>query len=153
MISQRIKAHYRRAALAWVLLLPAACGFMPGGTPPASPLIGTWSTADHNQVTFQPDRVVVTPDKGKPTTMSTSDCNGVYKLSYGRMATSPLQRAFVAQPDLEAKLKQFLTQPDYAVADVTCDRGGTTYLMLDDRQMLAIYRDAGVGGLERLSRL
>jgi hypothetical protein len=153
MISQKIFAHGWRLALACVLLLPAACAFVPGGAPPASPLIGSWATADNNKVTFQPDRVVVIPDKGKPTTMSAGDCNGVFKLVYGRMATAPLQRAFVAQPDLEAKLKQLLTQPDYPVADVTCDRGGTTYLMLDDRQMLAIYRDAGVGGLERLSRL
>ena len=46
-----------------------------------------------------------------------------------------------------------LVKPEYPVADVTCDQGGTTYLMLDDRELLAIYRDAGVGGLERLSRL
>lgn len=151
MIPSKFNVYGRRLALICGLL-PAACGFLPAA-PPASPLIGTWSTADHNQVTFQPDRVVVTPDKGKPTTLGSGDCNGVYKLVYGRMATAPLQRAFVAQVDLEAKLKQLLISPDYPVADVTCDRGGTTYLMLDDRQILAIYRDSGVGGLEHLSRL
>jgi hypothetical protein len=141
-----------RLIVALAALLPAACGFFPSGQP-ANPLVGTWSTQEHNLVTFQPDRVVVTPDKGKPTTMSASDCNGVYKLVYGRMATAPLKQAFVGQADLAARLKQLLLQPDYPVADVTCDQGGTTYLMLDDRQMLAIYRDGGVGGLERYTRL
>ena len=122
-------------------------------TPPPSPLIGTWSTADHNQVTFRPDAVTVIPDKGNPTTLGKADCNGNYKLAYGRMQTAPLQQAFATQADLTAKLKQLLLQPDYPVADVTCDKGGTTYLMLDDRQMIAVYRDAGVGGLEHLTRL
>jgi hypothetical protein len=133
-------------------LLPAACAFFPSQTPP-NPLIGTWSTPDHDQVTFRPDAVVVTPDKGQPTTMGPADCNGVYKLLYGRMETAGLEQAFPSQPDLESKLKQLLTQPEYPVADVTCDQGGTTYLMLDDRQMLAVYRDAGTGGVEHLTRL
>jgi hypothetical protein len=133
-------------------LLPTACAFF-SPQPPASPLIGNWTTPDNNRVTFRPDAVVVTPDKGQPTTMSAGECNGVYKLVYGRMETAPLQQAFAAQADLKAKLKQMLDKPEYPVADVTCDQGGTTYLLLDDRQVLAIYRDAGVGGVEHLTRL
>lgn len=148
---QKIKAQARLVAILSGLL-PAACAWFPG-MQPANPLIGTWSTPDHNQVTFQPDAVVVTPDKGQPATMSQADCNGVYKLVYGRMGTVPLEQAFATQADLQGKLRQLLLQPDYPVADVTCDRGGTTYLLLDDRQMIAIYRDAGVGGIEHLSRL
>jgi hypothetical protein len=136
---------------ALVGLLPAACVFQP--PPPANPLVGTWATPDHNQVTFRDDAVVVTPDKGQATTMGPGDCNGIYRLQYGRMNTAALQQAFLSQPDLQTKLKQLLKQPDYPVADVTCDRGGTTYLMLDDRQMIAVYRDAGVGGLETYTRL
>lgn len=133
-------------------LLAASCGFLPGATPP-NPLIGSWATPDHNQVTFNPDSVVVTPDKSRPTTMGPADCNGAYKLQYGRMMTASLEQSFPSQPDLQSKLKQYLTGPEYPVADVTCDRGGTTYLMLDDRRMLAVYRDAGVGGVETYSRL
>jgi len=134
-------------------LLPGACAFFPGRTPPASPLLGTWSTADHNKVIFRADAVVVAPEQGPSTTMSAADCNGRYKLLYGRMATAPLAAAFASQPDLQNKLKRLLPKPEYMVADVTCGDGGTTYLMLDDRQMIAVYRDAGIGGVEQLTRL
>jgi hypothetical protein len=123
------------------------------GAPATSPLVGNWATQDHNQVTLRDDAVVITPDKGKSETLGPRDCNGVYKLQYGRMITASLQQSFPTQPDLQSKLKQLLTSPEYPVADVTCDRGGTTYLMLDDRRMIAVYRDSGVGGLETYSRL
>jgi hypothetical protein len=147
----KIKVHARLLAV-FAGLLPTACALLEGPQP-VSPLVGTWATADRNQVTFRDEMVVVTPDKGQATTIGPGDCNGVYKLLYGRMDTAALQRAFPSQPDLEGKLKQLLTQPDYPVADVTCDHGGTTYLMLNDRQMLAVYRDSGVGGVEVYSRL
>jgi hypothetical protein len=134
-------------------LLCASCSFVPFGQSPTSPLIGNWADADHNKVTFRDDAVVLTPDNGQATTMGASACNGVYKLQYGRMMTAALQQSFPSQPDLQSKLKQFLTKPEYPVADVTCDQGGTTYLMLDDSRVLAVYRDAGVGGTESLSRL
>ncbi|HWB48967.1 MAG TPA: hypothetical protein VG651_07645 [Stellaceae bacterium] len=133
-------------------LLLASCAFLPSERP-ANPLSGSWTTPDHNQVTFRDDTVLITPDKGKPTALGPADCNGVYKLQYGRMMSASLQQSFPSQPDLQSKLKQLLTRPDYPVADVTCDHGGTTYLMLDDRRMIAVYRDSGVGGLETLSRL
>jgi hypothetical protein len=146
----KIKARARRLTVL-AGLLPAACFFPPGE--PASPLIGSWASADNNKVTFGPTSIVVTSDKGQATTMSGAECNGAYKLVYGRMETAPLERAFPSQADLQTKLKQLLVKPEYPVADVTCDQGGTTYLMLDDHQVLAVYRDAGVGGLEHLNRL
>jgi hypothetical protein len=132
--------------------LLASCTLF-SGTPPPSPLIGNWATQDHNQVTLRDDAVIITPDKGKSEMLGPRDCNGVYKLQYGRMMTASLQQSFPTQPDLQSKLKQLLTSPEYPVADVTCDRGGTTYLMLDERRMIAVYRDSGVGGLETYSRL
>jgi hypothetical protein len=148
----QITTQFRLLA-ALATLLATSCSFLPFQQQSASPLFGTWATADHNKVTFRADAVVVAPDKGQVTTLGPGDCNGVYKLLYGRMDTAALRRSFSAQADLQAKLKQLLTKPEYLVADVTCDQGGTTYLMLDDRQMLAVYRDAGVGGVEALSRL
>jgi hypothetical protein len=147
----KIKAQFRVIAV-FAGLLPTACAFLEGPSP-ANPLIGNWATPDHNLVTFRTDAVVVTPDKGQAVTMGPGDCNGVYKLQYGHMATAALQQSFPSQPDLQGKLKQLLVNPDYPVADVTCDRGGTTYLMLDDRRLIAVYRDAGVGGVEAYSRL
>ena len=132
--------------------LLSACELLPWSVP-ANPIIGTWANTDNDRVTFNTDTVVVTPNNGKATAMGPSDCNGVFKIAYGRMQTAPFATMFPKQRDLEDKLKGLLVQPEYPVADVTCDQGGTTYLMLGDRDLLAIYRDAGLGGLERLHRL
>jgi hypothetical protein len=133
-------------------LLPTACAFLEPPSP-GNPLVGSWATADRNRVTFSDNAVVVTPADSRPTTMGPADCNGRFKLQYGRMMTAALQQSFPSQPDLQSKLKQLLVQPDYPVVDVTCDQGGTTYLMLDDHRMIAVYRDSGVGGIETYSRL
>jgi len=141
----------RLAAAALVALLPSGCAFF--GPAPDNPLLGTWSNADNDRVTFQPDTIVLTPSKGPSGTMGPADCNGVFRLTYGRMATPPLAKLFPTQPDLEDKLKAALVKPEYPVAEVTCGEGGTTYLMIGDREVLAIYRDAGIGGLGHLTRL
>jgi hypothetical protein len=151
--AHRIEQFAGRLAVSISLaLLPTGC-FVLEGPPPASPLIGTWSNADNDRVTFGASSVVVTPNHGKPTAMGPGDCNGVFKIVYGQMATAPFATLFPTQPDLEAQLNRSLVKPEYTVADVTCDRGGTTYFMLDDRQVLAVYRDDGIGGLEHLTRL
>lgn len=133
-------------------LLASGCALLPWSQPD-NPLIGSWSNTDNDRVTFEANAVIVTPNNGKPTPMGPGDCNGVFKIAYGRMETAPFATLFPSQRDLEDRLKGLLVQPSYPVADVTCDRGGTTYFMIGDRDLLAIYRDAGVGGLERLSRL
>ena len=148
----KIKAQARLLVVSGALL-SASCGFLPFQQQSASPLIGNWTDQDRNKVTFRADAVVLTPDKGQATTMGPGECNGLYKLQYGRMESAALRRSFPTQPDLQSKLKQLLVDPAYPVADVTCDQGGTTYLLLDDSRMLAIYRDGGVGGTESLSRL
>ncbi len=149
-----IKASLRLVAAVVIPLAAASCAYLPFRLePPVSPLVGNWTTQDHNQVSLREGAVIVTPDKGQATTMGPGDCNGVYKLQYGVMDTSALERSFPSQPDFSSKLRQLLVKPEYQVADVTCDQGGTTYLLLDDRQMLAVYRDSGVGGTEAYSRL
>ncbi|MBV8778310.1 MAG: hypothetical protein JO258_14030 [Alphaproteobacteria bacterium] len=150
MNTPKIKAGARWLAVV-AALLPGAC-FFPAEEP-ASPLLGTWASSGNNRVTFTANAVVVTPEKGPQTTMSAAECNGRYKLVYGRMQSAALEQSFPSQKDLQAKLKQLLVQPEYPVADVTCDEGGTTYVQLNDRQVLAVYRDAGVGGTENLTRL
>jgi hypothetical protein len=151
-VRQALAFGGRLAVIAMAALLPAACAFFEGPAP-ANPLIGSWANTDNDQVTFKTDAVIVTPNNGKPTAMGPGDCNGVFKISYGRMETAPLATLFPAQQDLEDKLKGLLVKPEYPVADVTCDKGGTTYLMIGDRELLAVYRDGGLGGLERLTRL
>jgi hypothetical protein len=147
-------AHFagRLATTVSLALLPTGC-FVLEGPLPANPLIGTWSNADNDRVTFSDSSVIVTPNNGKATAMGPGDCNGVFKISYGRMATTSFATMFPTQPDLENQLKKALVAPEYSVADVTCDQGGTTYFMLDDREVLAVYRDSGIGGVEHLTRL
>jgi hypothetical protein len=43
-------------------------------------------------------------------------------------------------------------QPEYPVAELRCDQGDNTYVLLDDRGLVAIYRDQGIAGIEQLSR-
>ncbi|HXP03183.1 MAG TPA: hypothetical protein VN808_03615 [Stellaceae bacterium] len=151
-VGQTLALVGRLAATIMTAALLSGCALFPGWAP-ENPIIGTWANTDNDRVTFNADSVVVTPNNGKPTAMGPGDCNGVFKISYGRMATAPFATLFPTQADLEDKLKDLLVKPEYPVADVTCDRGGTTYFMVGDRELLAIYRDAGVGGLEHLSRL
>jgi hypothetical protein len=151
-VRQILALSGRLAATVVTAALLGACALFPGWAPD-NPIIGTWANTDNDRVTFNADAVIVMPNNGKPTAMGLGDCNGVFKIAYGRMATAPFATLFPTQADLEDKLKGLLVKPEYPVADVTCDKGGTTYFMIGDRDLLAIYRDAGLGGLERLSRL
>jgi hypothetical protein len=45
-----------------------------------------------------------------------------------------------------------LVKPEYPVAEVNCGDGYSAYVLLDDRDVLAIHRDREVAGIERLSR-
>ena len=44
-------------------------------------------------------------------------------------------------------------QPDYPVAELSCGEGGSTYVLLGERDLVAIHRDRDIAGIERLSRL
>src|SRR5208283_3962474 len=102
----------RLVTVATMALLLDACALLPGWTP-ENPIIGTWTNTDNDRVTFSADSVVVTPNNGKPTAMGPNDCNGVFKISYGRMETAPFATLFPTQADLEDKLKGLLVRPDY----------------------------------------
>jgi hypothetical protein len=45
-----------------------------------------------------------------------------------------------------------LVEPTYPVASLDCDRGDQTYVLLSDRQLVAIYRDGDIGAIDRLAR-
>jgi hypothetical protein len=38
------------------------------------------------------------------------------------------------------------------VVRLDCDRGDQTYVLLNDRQLVAIYRDGDIGAIDRLAR-
>ncbi len=143
----------RRLLAAAMVLIPAACVGLEGGERPTNPFVGAWATAERERVTFRNDTIVLTPPNGPPTPMSGAECAGKFSFRYGQMTTASLTGVAVLQPDLNQRLRGLLPRPDYPVVEITCDRGASLYVLLDDRNLVAIYRDRDVVGLDRLSRL
>jgi hypothetical protein len=122
--------------------------------PPANPFLGAWATAERNAITFRDATVVVTPTSGEaPTEMSPQACAGRFHFGYSRKSRDQLAALIERQPDLRAQLDTLLRQPDYPVAELGCDQGNNTYVLLDDRDLVAIYRDGDIAAVERLSRI
>ena len=142
----------RLALLAVLAALPFGCA-----TPPATvnPFTGLWTTADQNQIAFRGDTVVLPgPNpQAPPTAMGAEACDGAFSFAYGRKTREALVRLAPRQPDLTGKLANLLVQPDYPVAELTCGEGASTYVLLDDHDLVAIHRDRDIAGIERLSRL
>jgi hypothetical protein len=133
-------------------LLPAACADF-AFSPTPNRFIGTWSTTDHDdKVSFNEDTIVLTSPDGKPTPISAAECNGGFRFLYGRMTRESVTGIAAAQPDVNKKLSDLLVNPVYPVAELTCDRGTSTYVMLDDHDIVAVYRDRDVVGLDRMTR-
>ena len=49
-------------------------------------------------------------------------------------------------------MSDLLAEPSYPIAELDCDRGDQTYVLLNDRQIVAIYRDGDIGAIDRLAR-
>jgi len=139
----------RAAVFAIAALLPAACATPEG---PEGPFGGAWSTAERHQIVFRENTVVQQPAGGTPTALSAATCDGKYRFGYARRSRDALLALAPRQPDLRNRLAQMLPRPDYPVAELGCGEGGTTYVLLDDRNLVAIHRDADVAGVEQLSR-
>jgi hypothetical protein len=140
----------RFALLAFVAALPIGCA---GPQPPANPFAGVWTTPEKSQIAFRDDTVVVPGPDAQPTTMAADSCDGAFSFAYGRKSRDELVRLAPHQPDLTGKLVSLLVQPDYPVAELACGEGGSTYVLLDERDLVAIHRDRDIAGIERLSRL
>jgi hypothetical protein len=140
----------RLALLALAAVLPAACA---APEPPANPFAGAWATAERQQIAFRDTTIMVNPPDAAPTAMGAESCAGAFRFSYGRKSREALLGLTPRQPDLRKKLAALLVQPDYPVAELACGAGDSTYVLLDERDLVAIYRDRDIAGVERLSRL
>ena len=89
----------------------------------------------------------------QPTPMGAESCAGAFRFGYGRKSREALIGLAPRQPDLRGKLASLLVQPDYPVAELACGAGDSTYVLLGERDLVAIYRDRDIAGVERLSRL
>lgn len=132
-------------------VLPLACA---GPAPPAvrNPFVGTWTTADNDSVTIRQDTVVQTQAGGQTTALGAATCRGVFRFGYQTQSRQALTDLIARQPELRQKLSEMLVESSYPVASLVCDRGDQTYVLLNDHQLVAIYRDGGIGAIERLAR-
>lgn len=128
-----------------------ACTFSP---PPQveSPFFGDWVTAEDARITIRPDTIVQHQPDGETTTLDRSTCPDVFRFSYDTRTRDALTSLILRQPDLRERLSAALVEQSYPVAELDCDRGDQTYVLLNDRQLLAIYRDGDIGAIERLAR-
>ena len=141
----------RLLAVALAAALPVACAIPK--PPPANPFAGAWATQERHQIAFRDDTVVMHPPGEPATPLSAESCAGQFRFGYGRKSRDALLALAPHQPDLRRRLTELLARPDYPVAELSCGEGGTTYVMLDERDVVAIHRDRDIAGIERLSRL
>ena len=139
----------RLAVLAFLAALPIGC-VVP---PPANPFVGAWTTAERHQIAFSDATIMVNQPDVQPTAMGAESCSGAFRFGYGRKSREALIGLAPHQPDLRGKLASLLVRPDYPVAELACGEGNSTYVLLDERDLVAIYRDRDIAGFERLSRL
>jgi hypothetical protein len=147
-----VRAMPRLTVLAFVAALPIGCGAL-APPPPANPFAGAWTTAESHQIAFRDDTIVVNPKDAQPMTMAAEPCGGTFRFGYGRRTREALIGLAPRQPDLTSRLTSLLVQPDYAVAELVCGEGDSTYVLLGERDLVVIHRDRDIAGIERLSRL
>jgi hypothetical protein len=128
-----------------------SCAFSTGGQS-ENPFVGNWVTADNASITIGPDTVVQHQPDGESTMLDTTTCRGLFRFAYGTKSRQALAGLVPRQPELRQKLSDTLVDPSYSVAELDCDKGDQTYVLLNDRQLLAIYRDGDIGAIERLVR-
>ena len=144
-----VRSMPRLIVLAVAAVLPAACV----APEPPNPFAGAWTTAEHQQIAFRDNTVVVNAKDAAATPMAAESCAGAFRFSYGRKSREALLGLAPQQADLRKKLASLLVQPEYPVAELACGAGDSTYVLLGDRELVAIYRDRDIAGVERLSRL
>jgi len=130
---------------------PLAC-IVPEPTLPRNPFVGTWTTRDNDSVTIRQDTIVQTQADGQSTALDQNTCRGLFRFGYDTQSRQALTDLIPRQPDLRKKLSDLLVEPSYSIARLDCDRGDQTYVLLNDRQLVAIYRDGDIGAIDRLVR-
>jgi hypothetical protein len=147
------KYRKRFGGVVAVLILaegPLAC--VAPEQPAQNRFLGTWATADNDTVTIRQDTIVQTQPDGRSTPLDKATCGGVFRFGYDTQSRQGLTNLIARQPDLRKKLSELLVEPSYPVARLDCDRGDQTYVLLNDRQLVAIYRDGDIGAIDRLAR-
>jgi hypothetical protein len=146
----RIRQPLQRAVPTLLATALAACAVPQA--PPPNPFIGAWATADNDTVTLRQDTVVENQPNGQSTPLDGKTCNGAFSFGYAVWNREALTGLLPRQPNLSKNLSELLAAPTYPVALLRCDQGDHTYVMINDRELVAIYRDGDIGVVERLAR-
>ncbi|HEV2099687.1 MAG TPA: hypothetical protein VGR45_12270, partial [Stellaceae bacterium] len=117
-----------------------------------NPFIGTWATADNDAIMIHADTVVLNQPNGQHIPLDSSTCNGVFSFTYATWKTPMLTALLPRQPGLAKNLSDQLMAQTYPVAQLRCDRGDQTYILISDNLLIAIYRDGEIGTIEKLAR-
>jgi len=117
-----------------------------------NPFVGNWFTAENAGITIRPDTVVQHQSDGESTVLDQTTCRRSFQFTYGTKSRQALAALVPRQPELKQRLSDELVEQSYPVAELDCDRGDQTYVLLNDNQLLAIYRDGDIGAIERLAR-
>jgi hypothetical protein len=141
----------RVVAMVMSAALPLAC-VVPASDRAENRFVGTWTTTENASITIRPDTVVQHQPDGQSTTLDSNTCRGVFRFTYGTKTRQDLTGLVPRQPDLQRRLSDLLVDPSYPVAQLDCDRGDQTYVLMNDRQLVAIYRDGDIGAIDRLAR-
>ena len=144
-----------RMLLALTIIAAAAIPTGCAEPPPSrveNAFVGDWVTAENASITIRPDTIVQHQPDGESTVLDPSTCRGVFRFVYGTKSRQALTDLVPRQPELRQRLSEQLVQPSYPVAELNCDRGDQTYVLLDDRELLAIYRDGDIGAIDLLAR-
>ena len=152
MLAGESRKRVERFVAMLILAMPALACVAPEPPATRNPFIGTWATADNESVTIRQDTIVQTQPDGHSTALDKNTCRGLFRFGYGTQNPQVLTDLISRQPDLRKKLSDLLVEPSYPVARLDCDRGDQTYVLLNDRQLVAIYRDGDIGAIDRLVR-
>ncbi len=120
--------------------------------PPSNPFIGTWANSDTNTIIIRQDTVVEKQPNGQTTPLDSRTCNGAFSFGYAEWRREALTGLLPRQPNLTRNLSNLLVAPVYPVASLRCDQGDHTYVLVNDHELVAIYRDGDIGVVERLAR-
>jgi hypothetical protein len=141
----------RGTAMAMIAAVPPACTLSPSSEV-ENPFIGTWITGENASITIRQDTVVQNQPDGRSTALDKNTCRGVFRFVYGTKTRQALTNLVSRQPELRQRLSDLLAEPSYPTAELDCDRGDQTYVLLNDRQIVAVYRDGDIGAIDRLAR-
>jgi hypothetical protein len=140
-----------RGVFILIALALFACA-VPQAPPASNPFIGTWANTENDTITIRQDTVVEKQPNGQATPLDGRTCNGAFSFSYSQRNREALTGMLPRQPNLSQNLSSLLVAPTYPVASLRCDQGDHTYVLLNDRELVAIYRDGDIGVVERLAR-